>query len=114
MTGHRWWLHIATTEDLIHIHLGHTAGRGTGVVIVGGVNDHGVKHRLHLLLDLIEQRLQLAGLNEVGDIVVGVKALFRSLKSLADLDRDGRTFLGLIVFCHVGEFSEHIWHGTSE
>ena len=105
--GNRWLVHITAAEDLVHIHLGHTASRGAGVVIVGGVDDHGVEHRLHLLLDLVQHQLQLAGLNKIGDVVVGVKTLVRRLQALADLDRNGRALFSLFVFIHIGEFSEH-------
>ena len=106
--------HVTTAEDLVQIHLGHTAGRGARVVVMLGVDHHGIEHTLHLFFDLVEQRLQLAGFDEIGNIVVGVKALVRCLQPLANLDRDGGAFVGLLVFIHVGEFSEHAKNGTSE
>jgi len=42
------------------------------------------------------QRLHLAGLDEAGDVVVGVEALARLLDPLADADRDRNAFVAVV------------------
>ena len=39
------------------------------------INDEAAEHTLHLVLDFIQKFFQLARLDEIGDIVVGMKAL---------------------------------------
>jgi hypothetical protein len=99
-------LDVAAAEHLVDVHLGHAAGRVAGVVVAGGVDDQAVQHALHLALDLVEQRLHVAGLHELGDVVVGVEALARGQQPLADLDRHGRALVGRVLGGRVG-FHKH-------
>ena len=75
------------------IHLGHAARRVVGVVIMLGVNHHAVQNTLHLFGHLVEQQFQLTGLNEIGNVVVGVVALARGHNPFTDLDRHGRAMV---------------------
>ena len=54
-----------------------------------GVDHQAVEHGLHLAFDLVQQAVQLARLDELGDVVVGVEALPGGADALANLDRDG-------------------------
>jgi hypothetical protein len=94
--GERGRRHVAAAEHLVQVHLGDAARGVVGVVVVLDVDDEAFEHGLHLDLDLVEQPLQLAGLDELGDVVVGIEALARCIQSLADLDGDGRALV--IVF----------------
>ena len=85
---------IATLEDLVEVHLGHPSRGVLGVVVTVGVDDQAVEHALHLDFHLVQQQLQLTGLNELGNVVVGMKALASAGKALADLDGHGRAFVG--------------------
>jgi hypothetical protein len=98
--------HIAALEHLVEVHLGHAARRVVGVVVAGGVDDQAVEHALHLDFDFVEQRLQLAGLDELGDVVVGVETLACQGHAFADLDGNGRTLVGRVLGGRVG-FHKH-------
>ena len=45
------------------------------LVVARGVDHQAFEHAAHFGLDLVEQRLELAGLDELGDVVVGMKPL---------------------------------------
>jgi hypothetical protein len=77
--------HVASAKDLQHVHL-RDAARGLARVVVAFDVDHeAVQHREHLRLDFLRQRLELAGLDERRDVVVGVEAPLRGHDSLANL-----------------------------
>jgi hypothetical protein len=82
-------LDVAALEHLVEVHLGHAARGVAGVVVAHRVDHHAVEHGLHLDLDLIEQLLQLARLDEGRDVVVGMEALAGRLDALADLHGHG-------------------------
>ena len=86
-------VHVTAIEDLAQVHLGHAPRGVVGVVVALGVDHHAVENALHLDLDLVEQLLKLAGFDEIGDVVVRVKALTRGHQALTDLDRDGGAFV---------------------
>ncbi len=67
--------HVAAAEHLAQVHLGHAARGVVGVVVASGVDHHAVEHALHLLLHLVQQLFQLAGLDEFSDVVVGVESV---------------------------------------
>jgi hypothetical protein len=79
--GHRRRRDVAPAEDLGQVHLGDAARRVLRVVIALGVDDQAFQHALHLALDLVEQALEVAGLEEGGDVVVGVETLAGALQS---------------------------------
>ncbi|MNV70759.1 hypothetical protein D3C71_1637400 [compost metagenome] len=85
--------HIPALEYLVEVHLGHAARGVLGVVVAVGVDDQAVEHALHLDLHLVQQLLQLAGFDELGNVVVGMKPLACGGKALSDLDGDGRAFV---------------------
>ncbi len=86
-------VHVAAVEHLFQVHLGHPARGVAGVVIALGVDHHAVEHALHLDGDFVEQLLQLAGLDELGDVVVGMETAASGLDALADLDGDGHALV---------------------
>ena len=88
-------LHIAALEDLVHIHLGHAAGGVLGIVVTLGVYHHAVQHAFHFAGHFVQQLLQLAGFNEIGNVVIGVKAFARRLDALADFYGDRGAFVGI-------------------
>jgi hypothetical protein len=53
------------------------------------VDDQALKHALHLACNLVEQRLELAGFNEGGNVVIGEIALARLHDPGADARRHG-------------------------
>src|SRR5574343_1720593 len=95
-------LDVTPGKGFLEGHLGHTAGGVTGVVVVVGVDDHAVKHTLHFGGDLVQQLVQLAGLYELGDVVVGVETFAGGLDALADLDGHGGALVGCGGRGHVG------------
>ena len=103
----RGLLHIAAPEHLLQVHLGHAARGVLRVVVAHGVNDHAVQHALHLDLDLVQQPLQFAGFDELGNVVVGMEALARCTQAFANFDGDGRSFVGRNGAHFRGCFSEH-------
>ena len=86
-------LDVAAPKHLVEVHLGDAARGVVGVVVASGVNHQAVEYALHLHFDLIEQLFKLAGLDEAGNVVVGVKAFFRLCQALADLHGDGRALI---------------------
>ena len=70
---------VAALEHLGHVHLGDAPRGLPGVVIVLDVDDQALEHAGHLLADFPGERLELARLDECGDVVVGVKALLLRL-----------------------------------
>jgi hypothetical protein len=62
-------------------------------VVVVGVDHQAVEHALHLDRHLIEHLLEIAGLDEIRDVVVGVEALAGGLDALADLHGNRRAFV---------------------
>ena len=98
----------AATKDFLHIHFGDSASGVSGVVVVLGVDDEAAENAFHFVGYFVEQFIELARLNEVGNIVVGVKTLTRSLQSFADFDRHRnacvmclRSHFYLCLFQHV-------------
>ena len=87
---------IAAAEHLVDIHLGHAACGVAGVVVVGRVDHQTVEHALHLFLHFVEQAVQVAGLQEFRDVVVGVEALASCGKAFTDADRHGRPMFGIV------------------
>jgi hypothetical protein len=91
--GDRWLLDITALEHLVEVHLGHAARGGLGVVVALGVDDEAVEHALHLHLDLVKQLFQLARLDELGNVVVGVETFARRSDALADFHGNRRAFI---------------------
>ncbi len=88
--GHRRRRDVAAAEDLVHVHL-RDAFRGlVRVVIAPGVDDEAFQHAGELALDLLLQLAELARLDELGDVVVGVEAPPRPLNARADALRHRR------------------------
>ena len=75
--GDDGWVDEAATKDFLHIHFGHTACGVGRVVVMLGIDDQAAEHVFHLVCDFVEQFVEFARLNEVGNIVIGVKALAR-------------------------------------
>ena len=96
--GDGWGLDVAPLEHLFQVHLGHTPRCFIGVVVMLNVNHQTAQDTLHLLLNFIEQQFKLAGLNEIGDVVIGMEPLARGLDALTDFDRHRNTF---VLFCWV-------------
>jgi hypothetical protein len=76
----------AAAKDFLHVHFGDTPSGVCGVVVMLGVDDEAAENAFHFVGHLVEQFVKFASLNEVGNIVVGVKTLARSLQSFADFD----------------------------
>jgi hypothetical protein len=76
--------HVSPAKHLEHVHLRDAARGLARVVIAFDVDDEAVQHREHLRLDFLRQRLELAGLDECRDVVVGVEAPLRGHDSLAN------------------------------
>lgn len=113
--GDRRLRNVAALEHLVEVHLGHAACRVVRVVVALRVDDQAVEHALHLDLDLVQQLLQLAGFDELRDVVVGVEALARGGKALSDLDGDGRAFFVGRDGRHIsGSGTGHVRHRNSE
>jgi hypothetical protein len=74
-------------------------------VVAVGVDHQRVQHLLHAGLHLLLQLLQLAGLQERGDVVVGMEALARRLDAFADPHRHGSS--GVCLGCVHGVFGFH-------
>lgn len=107
--GERGRRHVAALEHFVQVHLGHAARGVAGVVVVLEVDHQALEHALHLDLDLVEQRFELAGLDELGDVVVGIEAPARGGQALADLHRDGGALVVVVAVrarFHVG-FPQH-------
>ena len=113
MIGHKWWLHALRTvigPTIIssfklsafgnsvtggagkyrprQIHLSDPARRILRVMVIAGIDDEAFEHQMHLARDLIDQRVDIAGFEEVRDIVIGVEAPFRLANFFADPVRD--------------------------
>ena len=65
---------VAAFEDFFQIHFGHTPRRVLGIVIVLSIDHHAVQNGLHFLSHFVEQVIQLTGLNEFSNVVVGMEA----------------------------------------
>ena len=92
--GNPWGVDVTPIEDLVQVHLGHSARGIAGIVITYRINDEAVKYPLHLDFNLVEEEFQLAGFNERGDVVIGIKTLARASQTFANLHRHGRTLVG--------------------
>ena len=67
---------IPSLEHLVEEHAGHPACRAARVVVILRVDHQRFEERLHLLRDLVLERLELMRtVDEFRDIVVGVRAL---------------------------------------
>ncbi len=75
---------VAAGKDLVDEHLGHAPRGFARVVVVVGVDHQRMQHLAHPGLDLAAQLLQLAVLDEVGNVVIGKVALAGLLKAVAD------------------------------
>jgi hypothetical protein len=75
-------------------------------VVTGGVYHQAVEHALHLDFDLVQKFFEFSGLDELGDVVIGVKALARQGQPFADLDGYRRTLVGSVLGGRVG-FHKH-------
>jgi hypothetical protein len=96
---------IAAFEHFFEVHLGHTAGGVARVVVIDRVDDQAVEHTRHLVGDFIQQFVQLAGFDELGDVVVGVEAFAGGVDALADFDGNRNAF----VFGRGGRGSHGVW-----
>ena len=99
--SHRRALDVAPTKYFVQVHLGDAACRLAGVVVVVRVNDQTTEHPLHLAFHLVEQLLELAGFNEIGDVVIGMKTSARRLQPLPDLDGNRRSLI-CVGWVHTG------------
>ena len=89
--------HVAAIEHLVQVHLGDPARGVAGVVVADGVDHQAVENALHLDLDLVEQFFQLARLDELGDVVIGMETLAGHDQAFADLDGDRCSFVCQIL-----------------
>ena len=62
--GHRRRRDVAAAEHLVQVHLGDAARRVLGVVVALGVDHQAFEHALHLAVDFVEQRVELARLEK--------------------------------------------------
>jgi hypothetical protein len=79
---------VAAVEHLVEVHLGHAAG-GLAVLWSRSVSITRLSSTPCILPRPRRAALELAGLDELGDVVVGVETLAGRADALADLDRDG-------------------------
>ena len=105
--GNHGLLHITPRKHLLEVHLGRAPCRVVGVMVVCGIDHQTVQHRLHFFRDLIQQGIQLAGLQKFGNVVVGMKTLARCQQALANFDGNrnpclivGLGRLKLLLFFH--------------
>jgi len=81
-------------------------------VIAVRVNHQAGEHALHLALDLVEQGFELARFDELGDVVVGMKAALGQLDALPDPHGHGCADVGIGFAGAVGRGRQGGVHGT--
>ena len=76
--------HEPSAEHLVHVHLGDAARGFARVVVVLDVDHQALEHASHLRRHFLGELLELSGLDERGDVVVGVKLLLLRLQARAN------------------------------
>jgi len=66
-------------------------------VVAGRVDHHAVENALHLDFHLVEQALKLAGLNELGNVVIGIETLAGQRQTFTNLDGNRGAFVGNVL-----------------
>jgi hypothetical protein len=75
---------VAAVEHLFQVHLGHALGGFLGVVVALSVDHQRAQHLAQLGLHLGLEFFHLAGLDEFGDVVVGMEAPVGRDQAVAD------------------------------